>query len=99
MPMRVEARLDDAVADGVEAWWDDVETAAHQALARFPLLKSISPYGDVAVPVDRLNELADECEELARDARTEASAILLKIADLARRTVDGEFAELRFNGG
>jgi hypothetical protein len=96
--MRVEARRDGAVVDGVEAWWDNVEIAAHRSPDRYPLVTTISPYGDVIVPANQLDELARECEELAREAESGTIGFLVKIADLARRTAVGEFADLRFNG-
>lgn len=96
--MRVEARRDGVVVDGAEAWWDEVESTAHRGPERFPLVTTISPYGDVAVAADRLDQLRRECLDLAREARPDTAAFLVKIAELARRTATGEFAELRFNG-
>lgn len=96
--MTVEARRDGVVVDGAEAWWDEVESAAHRRPEHYPLLTTISPYGDVIVPANRLDELRRECLELARETRPDTGAFLARIADLARRTAAGEFAELRFNG-
>lgn len=95
---RVEARVDSVARDGVEAWWDEVEGAAHRAPHHYPLLSGISPYGDVTIPVDRLSELATECDAMTAESGPRTNALLMRIADLARRTVAGEFDELRFDG-
>ena len=98
MAIRVEARVGGVGRDGVEAWWDEVEGAAQRAPHHYPLLSSISPCGDVTILVDRLSELAAECDAMAAESSPRANALLMRIADLARRTVAGEFDELRFDG-
>ena len=96
--MRVEAVVDGVVVDGVEEWWDGVEAAAHRSPSQYPLLAAISPYGAWRVPTERLADLAEECTQLADGQASGTQAFLSRIADLTRRTIAGQFTELRFNG-
>ncbi len=98
MSLRVELWLDGVLADGLEEWWDRVEAAIDSAPGNFPLLASISPYGQARIPHGRLADLADECRRLQPSAIGSAGALLLRIADLSDQGFATSDAELRFEG-
>ncbi len=86
------------LTDGVEEWWDDVEIALDAAKHDYPILDSVSPYGELVVAYDRLSDLADECRLLAEAATGQGRELLLKIAGLCDRATLATDSELRFNG-
>jgi hypothetical protein len=96
--LRVELRAAGLAVDGVEVWWDDVEVALSVNAGSYPILDTISPYGDARIPDERLVELAGECRRLANDCQTDARTALLEIADLAERTARLPDYEMRFDG-
>jgi len=98
MPVRVELWQGGVVVDGVEQWWDRVEAALDQAQEHFALLDSISPYGHLSIPHERLLDLADECRRLAASVGGAVEPRLLKIAELCGRAAAANDAELRFEG-
>jgi|SRR6185437_16036827 hypothetical protein len=98
MPVRVELWESSVLVDGVEEWWDGIERALLPAEGEYPILESISPYGDVRIPADRLSDLADECRRLSKASTGKVRSLLCKIADLCDRARETGDAELRFNG-
>jgi hypothetical protein len=96
--LRVELREAGVAVDGVEVWWDDIETTLSGNAATYPILETISPYGDARIPHERLHELAAECRLLANVRPKDASTALLKIADLSERAARRSDYELRFDG-
>jgi len=97
MALRVELWKGGVLVDGVEEWWDDVESALSAADGDYPVLTSVSPYGELVIAPDRLRDLASESRRLAADAGR-AGTLLQKIADLCQRALAAPDAELRFNG-
>jgi hypothetical protein len=97
MALRIELWERDALIDGVEEWWDGVEAALEASEDEYPILDSVSPYGELTVPCDRLRDLAGESSRLAESTTGRVRALLLKIADLCARATATDF-ELRFNG-
>lgn len=83
---------------GVEHWWDDTEAALGQQEERFAPLESISPYGQVSIPHQRLLDLADECRRLGPRVGDSVKSFLFKIAELCDRAAAGADSELRFDG-
>ena len=98
MPLRIELRDRGTVIDGVEEWWDGVESVLADSDDRYPILDSISPYGDVTIGSDRLPDLEVESRDLARHATGDVRVLLLRIADLCQRAAAGTGAQLRFDG-
>jgi hypothetical protein len=98
MALRIELRKSGAPIDGVEEWWDGVEAALDAAEEQYPILDSISPYGEVTIPRKYLTDLAEECRRLRLRSPERIRALLLKIAELSERAVDDPDAELRFDG-
>lgn len=98
MALRIELWEQGSLVDGVEAWWDDVEGALDIAPGDYPILDSISPYGDFVVAFASLQDLAGECLRLAQAATGTLEGLLSKIADLCARASMTTDAELRFNG-
>src|SRR5207248_7721872 len=99
MAMRIEVYEDGSLVDGVEEWWDDVETALASADRDYPILASISPYGDLTLAPSLSAQLAEECHGLAKaTTNTKVSELLVKIAALAARAAASGLASLRFNG-
>jgi hypothetical protein len=98
MAVRIELRKSGAPIDGVEEWWDGVEAALGTAKESYPILDSISPYGEVSIPRDRLADLADECRRLRLRSTERVGALLLKIAELSERVIDDPHTELWFDG-
>ncbi len=97
MALRIELWERDAFVDGVEEWWDGVEAALEASQDEYPILDSVSPYGELRIPGDRLRDLAAESSRLAETTTGRVRALLLKIADLCSRATVIDF-ELRFNG-
>jgi hypothetical protein len=97
MALRIELWQNGALVDGVEEWWDDVESALEGADGEYPILDSISPYGDRTIPPDRLQDLAIECSTLAQTGSERLRSLLRKLADLCGRASESQ-AELRFSG-
>jgi hypothetical protein len=98
MSVRVELWLDGVIVDGVEEWWDSVEATLENDPDDYALLESISPYGQVRIPHERLVDLAEECRRLLGSAQGPARFLLLRIADLCERGSAAPDAELRFEG-
>lgn len=95
MALRIELWESGRLVDGVEQWWDDVERDLDSADGDYPILTSVSPYGELRLATSRLPDLADECFRLA-EGGGRSRALLLMIADLCRKaTPEGE---LRFDG-
>lgn len=97
MALRIELWERGALIDGVEEWWDGVEAALETSADHYPILDSVSPYGELTVAWDRLRDLAGEASRLAETTTGRARALLLKIAELCARATATDF-ELRFNG-
>jgi hypothetical protein len=89
---------DGALVDGIDEWWDDVELALTNVDGDYPLLDGVDPYGDLTLPRDRLDDLARECRDLAGRSQPNASALLLKLADLCDRAIARPGTFLQFNG-
>ncbi len=98
MAVRVELREGGVLVAGVEQWWDDLEEALGREEEHFALLESISPYGQVNIPRERLSDLADECRRLGPRVGDSVKSLLLKIAELCDRAAAGADSELRFDG-
>ena len=99
MPLRIELYEAGSLVDGVEEWWDDVANAVATAASDYPLLTSISPYGDLDLSPGMLEALAEECRRLASETTIKRLAdLLLKTADLCERAATSEAAVLRFDG-
>lgn len=98
MAIRVELREAGVPVAGVEQWWDDVEAALARDEEHFALLESISPYGEVSIPRERLTDLADECRRLGPRVGGSVESLLLEIAELCDRAAAGSDSELRFDG-
>jgi hypothetical protein len=100
MAVRVELRQRGVVVDGIEHWWDDLEAALDRDEATFPLLESISisPYGQIRIPHERLLELANECRLLAPRVGGTVHTLLVKVAELCDRAAVGTDTELSFDG-
>jgi hypothetical protein len=96
--LRIELWEHGTLVDGVEEWWDDVEGALDIAQEDYPILDSISPYGELVLASGRLQDLADECLRLAQTANGRLEALLLRIASLGARATMTSDAELRFKG-
>jgi hypothetical protein len=99
MALRVELWDSDRLVDGVEEWWDDVERALAEANDDYPVLRAVSPYGELRLARALLGELEEECHRLATGAATQRGrALLLKIGALCAQAASNDAAELRFNG-
>jgi hypothetical protein len=98
MALRIELWERGTVIDGVEEWWDGVERAIAGAEDDYPILDSISPYGELIVAHDRLRDLAAEASRLAATTSGRVSQLLLRIAALCERATATTDAELRFDG-
>lgn len=98
MAVRVELREGGVPVAGVEQWWDDVEAALGREEEHFALLDSISPYGLVSIPHERLMDLAEECRRLGPRVGGSVESLLLKIAELCDRAASRSDSELRFDG-
>lgn len=98
MAIRIELRKSGAPIDGVEEWWDGVEAALGAAKEPYPILDSISPYGEVTIPRDRLADLVDECRRLQLRSTERTGALLLRVAEFIERVIDDPDTELWFDG-
>src|SRR5438093_812482 len=99
MALRIELYENGSLVDGVEEWWDDVETAIAGASREYPLLASVNPYGELTLAPGLLGDLANECHRLANQATNRrAGELLLRIASLCDRAAASDAAVLRFNG-
>lgn len=99
MPMRIELWQNGSLVDGIEEWWDGVEAALTAAQEDYPILDSISPYGDLTLAFDRLKDLGSESRRLAESAdKAKLRSMLLKISELCERARTTPGSELRFNG-
>lgn len=98
MALRIELWEHGMLTGGVEEWWDEIESALDAAKNDYPILGSVSPYGELVVVYNRLTDLADESRRLAEATTGRVRALLLKIADLCDRASMATDAELRFNG-
>lgn len=98
MAVRVELWEGGTLIDGVEEWWDGIEQALLAAADEYPIIESISPYGDVRIPADRVADLAAECRQLGQASTGKLRSLLLKIAELCDRAAAMDDAQLRFNG-
>lgn len=98
MAVRIELSIRGTVVDGAEEWWDDVESALEASEHVLPILESISPYGEVTVPRDRLRDLAYECRLLQPMSTPRIQSLLQKIWELCEMAFETPDAELRFDG-
>lgn len=98
MALRIELWERGTVVDGVEEWWDGVEGALATAEDDYPILDSISPYGELIVAHDRLLDLAAESSRLAETTSGRVGDLLQRIAALCERATGATDAELRFDG-
>lgn len=98
MALRIELWEDGALTGGVEEWWDDVEIVLDTDGSDYPILESVSPYGELVVAYDRLADLADESRRLAGATTGRVHTLMLRIADLCDQASAATDAELRFNG-
>jgi hypothetical protein len=98
MALRIELWEDGALTGGIEEWWDDVEIALDGAESDYPILETVSPYGELVVAYDRLADLAAESRRLAGATKGRVHALMLSIADLCDRAFAATDAELRFSG-
>ena len=98
MAVRIELWDSGVLVDGVEQWWDDVEAALDATEDDLPILASISPYGQVTIPHNRLSDLADECRRLQPTSPERIQTVLSKIAQLSERAATAANAELRLEG-
>lgn len=98
MAIRIELRVRGTVIDGAEEWWDDVENALEASEHTLPILESISPYGELTVPHDRLLDLANECRLLQPMGTPRIQSLLQKVWELCEMAFVTPDAELRFEG-
>jgi hypothetical protein len=99
MPIRIELYDSGSLVEGVEEWWDDIELALESSARDYPLLESISPYGDVTMTPTSLERLVDECQRLADEASgAPLKRLLLEISELGQKAIASEDGALRFNG-
>jgi hypothetical protein len=96
--LRIELWECGVLTGGIEEWWDDVERALDSAANQYPILDSVSPYGELVVAHDRLADLATESRRLAARNPGHVRALLLKIAELCDRASVSTDAQLRFDG-
>jgi hypothetical protein len=96
--LRIELWQHGVLTGGVEECWDAVESALDVGMGEYPILDSVSPYGELVVAHGRLADLADESRRLAATTTGQVHALLLKIANLCEQASAATDAELRFNG-
>jgi hypothetical protein len=98
MALRIELWENGTLVDGIEDWWDDVEAALSTTSDSYPILHSISPYGEQTIPPNRVRDLATEAHDLAGKTTGHTSKLLRKLARLSERAAEAPSAELRFDG-
>ncbi len=99
MALRIELWVAGRLTGGVEEWWDGVEAALAGTTDDYPLLASVSPYGEWIVPLDRVSDLGAEARRLANATTSGRTAELLsRLADLCTQVEGQTDAELRFSG-
>jgi hypothetical protein len=98
MAIRIELWLDDAVADGTEQWWDEVDEAIDGAAVKYPLLDAIDAYGETRLQSPWLADLAKECRELQEVAPESLRPFLMRLAAFCDRGSANRTGQLRFVG-
>lgn len=99
MAVRIELWTNGRIADGVDEWWDDMESwLPDDTPSRYPLLDLVDPYGDVVLHRDELAALRTELEAFMGQAPESLRQFITKLIALCETGLVATDSELRFLG-
>jgi hypothetical protein len=98
MPLSIELWASEELVDGIELRWDPIEALLAGQENRYPILDSVSPYGELHLAGPAIRQLASECRSLASQTSGSVRAALNAIGTLCEQGDKSGAAELRFEG-